>query len=306
MYNVKILLDSVSQAGKRITTFELTYPRFVHAELLTHRLFSKNSASSRAIPVKKMLDNIRNDPAMPLFWGRNQSGMQAAEELSSVCSDDMLSERDQAKRVWLKARDEAVFYAERMMDLGLHKQIANRVTEPWMFITVILTSTEFENWFNLRDSPFAQPEIAWVAKEMRQKMAESEPNWIEEGEWHLPLVDIDREDAAAFDQAFPKLLCDESFQQFSARRMEARKKISAGRCARVSYLTHDGKRDPKEDVVLADRLASSGHWSPFEHASQALSDPELRVGNFMGWRQYRADVDPGFVTLKCPSCKHTW
>jgi thymidylate synthase ThyX len=280
LYSVRIIADSISLIGKRITTFELTYPRFVHSELLTHRLLSKNSASSRAIPVKKMLENIRNDPAMPVFWGKNQSGMQAAEELSDVPTIEPESERDQAKRLWLKARDEAVFYAERLMDLGLHKQIANRVTEPWMFITVLCTSTEWENFYNLRDSEFAQPEIAWVAREMKKKHAESKPEPLHDGEWHLPL--LTEEDWA-----------NDIWQFAYDNKMDGRevcKLVSAGRCARVSYLTHEGKRDLQEDINLALRLSKSGHWSPFEHVAAAL--PRLsRVGNFIGWKQFRKEFE---------------
>jgi thymidylate synthase ThyX len=273
LYSVRIIADSISLIGKRITTFELTYPRFIHSELLTHRLLSKNSASSRAIPVKKMLENIRNDPAMPVFWGKNQSGMQAAEELDEVS-------KARAKEMWLIARDAAVEAAEFMMKVGLHKQIANRPTEPWMFITVLCTSTEWENFYNLRDSEFAQPEIAWVAREMKKKHAESKPEPLHDGEWHLPL--LTEEDWAndiwqfAHDKGMhPDEVC---------------KLVSAGRCARVSYLTHEGKRDLQEDINLALRLSKSGHWSPFEHVAQAL--PRLtRVGNFIGWKQFRKEFE---------------
>lgn len=265
MYSTRILLDSISPAGKRIITYELTYPRFIHAELMTHRLFSRNSASSRAIPVKTMLDYIRNDPAMPVFWGKNQSGMQAAEELQG-------QDRKDAIAVWMAARDSAVQFAEDLMKCNLHKQIANRVTEPWMFITVLVTSTEWDNWDQQRDSEFAQPEIAWVARDMKAKRALSVPQVLQPGEWHLPLIqDITAEERAVLG-------------------IERLKRISAGRCARVSYLTHDGKRDFDEDIGLCERLTKNGHWSPLEHVAQCLSEP-ARVGNFIGFRQFRKEFE---------------
>ena len=289
MYSTKIIADSISPVGKRITTFELTYPRFVHSELMTHRLFSRNSASSRAIPVKKMLDQIRNDPALPQFWGKNQAGMQAAEELDGP-------ELESVKRMWLRGRNVAVVVAEALMEFGLHKQIANRVTEPWMFITVLVTATELDNWFKLRDSEFAQPEIAWVAREMRRVQNESVPKQLLVGEWHLPLLDDE-------DMLDVERLCD---QIGGPDVVETAKRVSAGRCARVSYLTHDGVRDLKQDIDLAEKLTKSGHWSPLEHQAQALENPEIRVGNFLGWKQYRAEADPDFVKLVCPCCDHRW
>lgn len=297
MYKTRVIADSISPSGKRITTFELTYPRFVHSELLTHRFLSKNSASSRAIPVKKMLDQIRNDPAMPVFWGKNQAGMQAAEELEDFVGtdvtpwgDDWISPRDKAKRTWLEARDSAVGFAEKLMEIGLHKQIANRVTEPWMFITVLCTATEWENWYNLRDTKFAQPEIAWVAHDMREKHRTSEPILLEPGEWHLPLIN-EEDIEELWDQAyikFPNNITDAVSRHPWV--VEQLKLISTGRCARVSYLTHDGKRDLKEDIGLAEKLSQSGHWSPFEHVAQCLPD-KTRVGNFIGWKQFRKEFE---------------
>jgi thymidylate synthase ThyX len=269
--HVKILKDSIGPSGKRITTYELRYQRFIHSELMTHRLFSRNSASSRAIPIEKMLKQIEEDPAMPVWWGKNQAGMAAEEELSG-------KELEKVKENWLSARDHVVHVARILKDFGLHKQIANRVTEPWMFITVILTATEYDNFFKLRCNPAAQPEIRWVAEEMKKLYDSNKPQKLDAGDWHLPLIDRGETDG----------LDDDSV-----------KKISVGRCARVSYLTHDGKRDPNEDIVLASKLMSSGHWSPFEHVAMALETQE-RVGNFVGWRQYRADVDPDYT----PSCEH--
>jgi thymidylate synthase ThyX len=255
-FSVRILADSVAPCGKRLTTWELTYPRFIHSELMTHRLFSRNAASSRAIPTKKLLQQVMDDPVVPLHWGRNQSGMQAREELDPV-------NRSHAFKVWMEARDQAVMAAEAMAALGVHKQVVNRVLEPFMFITVIVSATEFDNFFHLRRHQDAQPEIAWVAEQMWVRYSYRKPKQLEAGEWHLPLI-------------FPQ----------DGRDLETLQKISVGRCARVSYLTHDGQRDPAADAALHDRLAESGHWSPFEHVAMALEEP-TRYGNFIGWWQYR-------------------
>lgn len=297
-YRVRMLADSIGHNGVRLTTWELTYPRFVHAELMTHRLFSRNSASSRAIPTKKLMQQIRNNPAMPVWWGKNQAGMQAREELTGW-------RLALVKRLWLSARWGALAAAWLLGALGFHKQIANRLLEPWMFITVIVTATEFDNWFKLRCHPDAQPEIGWVAKEMQRQYLASTPKLVPWGMWHAPLVS-EEDYLEAFEKGPPH-------PDFS--------KVSAGRCARVSYLTHDGKRDTAEDVKLADRLMTSGHWSPFEHVAQALPCcylTEMGIenafnedhrkecaqdtahdwsGNLRGWTQYRATIDPTFTVV---------
>lgn len=266
-YGVKLLLDSVNPKGIRLCTWELTYPRFVHSELLTHRQFSKCSASSRAIPTPKMLERIEVDPVMPVWWGKNQSGMQAKEELSG----NILSA---AKAIWLCARDSAVAYSRKLHELGAHKQITNRVTEPWMWITVIMSTTFHANWFMLRDHKDAQPEIACLAKQMHDMYWEHKPIFIPEGEWHMPLL-FDKED-----------LIKEGFDNESLRR------ISVSRCARTSYLSHDGIRDPKEDAVgLFQKLRTSDpmHLSPFEHVAESTNTMDM-FGNFKGWCQYRKKI----------------
>lgn len=270
-YEAKIIKDSINRVGNRLTTFELTYPRFVHAELMTHRMFSRNSASSRAIPIERMIERIQSNPAMPLFWGKNQKGMQAAEELQN--GDRLL-----AQSVWLEARRHALEHAKQLLEIGAHKQIVNRVLEPWMFITTIVTATEFTNFFYLRDSEFAQPEIAWVAREMKKLYADNEPTELRPGEWHLPYVEIKDSSHPLYVEPYEdaRIWPDGSYLA----------KISTARCARVSYLTHDGRRDLREDERLHDQLRTSGHWSPFEHPAMALNK-SARNGNFIGFVQYR-------------------
>lgn len=267
-YAAKIVKDSVSPLGHRLTTMEITFPRFVLAEFNTHRMLSRNSASSRAIPAKKLIDRVKNDPFIPIYWGKNQSGMQAKEEITGL-------ERRLAGDLWLAARDAAVQHAEALMDQGLHKQIANRILEPFMWHTAIVTATEWRNFFGLRVDENAQPEIYWIAEMMQNMYASSMPTLLEWGEWHLPYVR------------------DEDVDQFGGLGHPDLRKISAGRACRVSYLTHDGVRDPQKDIDLHDTLAKNGHMSPLEHVARPMDQIEYNEnpwsGNFHGWHQYRKD-----------------
>lgn len=351
-YKVEIVLDSVAPCGARLTTFALTYPRFVHAELMTHRAFSRNSASSRAIPSEKMRDLVKNHPALPIWWGQNQAGMQARAELSndealrrtllvpSAKDVEILVPRNETpleyvRRRWLEIRDLMIGFSDELADLGkvhkdwtgigLHKQLANRLTEVWMPITVLVSATSYANWFHLRDHKDAQPEIAVIATEMRYQYLESRPQYLAAGEWHLPYVSLRAphprtelgdgrpwnrpEDVDAADALLVRLHSEpdvEDGSAFCAERDLLLKKVSVGRCARVSYLTHEGKRDLEKDIELHDKLAATassedpGHFSPFEHVAQALGRPE-RIGNFTGWKQYRKtfmnEAGPGEVSL---------
>ena len=281
----KIIEDSISKAGKRITTFQLLYPRFIHAELMTHRVFSRNASSSRAIPVSKMIAMVREEPAMPIHWGKNQPGMQAKEEL-------MLGDRYKAEVLWREAAQKAASVAERMMEMGLHKQVANRILEPFQHISVVLTSTEFDNWFELRAHPDAQPEIQALAIAMREAMEQSTPKELKHGEWHLPYVTQEER--------------NDGFFKANEDNASLLRQVSAARCCRVSYLKHDGSvASISDDLDLCDKLVGSRplHASPFEH--QATPDvlvpgnrmqmagwktPELH-GNFSGWIQYRKQIE---------------
>lgn len=259
MIKAEILLDSVcSFTNKRITTFILTYPRFIHSELMTHRVFSRNAASSRAIPVKKMIEDIRSEPAMPVFWGKNQAGMQAATELDPL-------QQEKAKEIWIKACESAIGYAEELMSIGLHKQIANRILEPWFHMRTIMTATEFENFYGLRRHKDAQPEFKVLADKMFEAQMASTPKEMRWADWHLPFV---RDDERNMD-------------------LDILKKISVARCCRVSYLNVDGSNpDVEKDLALHDKLLESGHMSPMEHAAQAMPNLDF-YGNFSGWKQYR-------------------
>jgi thymidylate synthase ThyX len=284
-YDAKVLLDSVSEAGDRLTTMEVTFPRIVLAEFNTHRVLSRNSASSRAIPVLKQLMRIEEDPFLPVYWGKSQSGMQAKEELS-------LDDQQKAIAIWLNARDDMTRHVRDLLDLNVHKQIANRLLEPFMWHTVVVTATEWDNFFALRANPDAQPEIQVIAEMMLEIFKTSTPTLLRTGEWHLPLVQSEERDG-------------------TFERSEEARKISAARCARVSYLTHDGKRDLAADITLYERLVKGGHMSPLEHVAtpsefhvtmdsagqEYVTAGEARrsrpfYGNFRGWKQLRKFV-PG-------------
>jgi len=277
MIQSKILEDSISAAGKRITTYVLTYPRFIHAEFMTHRLFSRNASSSRAIPVKKLIKDGFSNMAMPVYWGANRPGMQAKEELVGL-------KKRVAKLLWRVSGYSALTFAYIMSAAGAHKQTVNRIIEPWTHITVVVTATEWDNFFQLRDHSDAQPEIQKLASMMRLQYSENKPKLLAEGEWHLPFVLIGER------SKFP---------------IETLLKISAARCARVSYLLHDGKNTTVEkDMGLYEALVGSVplHASPIEHQAKPdtkneegkWNHPE-KSGNFVGWIQNRKLVEDTFI-----------
>lgn len=260
--SAKVIADTMYNSV-RITTLQLRYPRFIHAEFMTHRMFSRNASSSRAIPVERMINDVMTDPVSPSYWGKNMKGMQAKEELTE-------KEIDVAKRLWYNARHSAIGYARELARYGVHKQIVNRILEPFSHINVVVTATEWENFFNLRRHPDAQPEMQELAEAMHQAMTISDPvNRF----WHLPYVDRLYENA-------PEAYKDLAF------------KLSAARCARVSYRTHEGKPpEIDEDVKLYERLtqASPPHLSPLEHAAiydGGRFDAEWWA-NFKAWRSFR-------------------
>lgn len=299
-YSARIVLDSLSvYAPMRLTTMELTYPRFVHAEFMTHRMFSRSSASSRAIPVSKMLSRVIDTPAMPLIWGVNQRGMQAHELLDTASAEH-------ATNIWLNARDQAVAHARALQSLNVHKQLANRLLEPFLWHTVIVTGTPdaWANFFHLRaplssdvDPSFpAQPEIQQIALLARTEFLESKPRrrvrhqpYIVEDDW----TDLDAW-AASDVRTHDHLLTTPGPARYATAE-DLALQVSAARCARVSYLNHNGVRSIVDDVQLFDRLVTSGHWAPLEHVAIAQQEPAWS-GNFFGWDQLRKQYRNEFVT----------
>lgn len=268
----KILLDSITDGGSRLTTWELTYPRMIHAEIMTHRAFSRNAASSRAIPAAKLRQRVLDLTATPVHWGANQKGMQAFDEVADTQA---------AEEWWVRGRDLMVKHHEEGELLGLHKQVINRVIEPWMMITIICSFTDGANFFYLRDHKDAEPNFVRLARVMREHYFDNLPNEVDIGGWHLPMLRSEDTDDAA------------TLAGSREGAIDVLKKVSTGRCARVSYLTHNGSRDLIEDVRLHDQLAATAtlgadpmHASPLEHPAQATGGRQ-RHGNFEGWRQYR-------------------
>lgn len=269
-----VIADSISTFGRRITTLQLRYPRFIHSEFMTHRVFSRNAASSRAIPVAKMIEQVRNDPAMPVYWGLTQPGMQAAKEHDNVQS---------ARFYWASAALSAAIQAQHLADLGLHKQIVNRPLEPFQWMHTIVTATEWDNFFRLRCHPDAQPEFQVLANAIRAAMGASVPVERSCGRirlhtaWHLPYTSDDER------ANLPLITLT---------------KISAARCARVSYLKHDGAApNLEDDLALFERLVGSKplHASPIEHQAWVAGSPEVHSRNFFGWHQYRALFESGLL-----------
>lgn len=261
-YNVKVIADSVNPSQIRITTLQLTYPRYIHAEFMTHRVFSRNASSSRAIPTAKLIENSLRDMVYPIAWGKNQAGMQASmEELGPI-------DQIQAEALWENMANFCAEGVRKLAELGVHKQWANRPLEWFGTITVVVTATDWDNWFELRNHEMAQPEIHHLAKLMKEAMDFSIPEPLEIGMWHLPYI-----------------VQDEMFSYED----EILLKMSTARCARVSYLTQEGTMPSVEkDLELYERLVGSVplHASPCEHQALCTDSPSYS-GNFRGWFQHR-------------------
>ena len=264
----KIIADSISAEGNRLTTLQLRMHRFILPEFNTHRAFSRNTRSERAVPVKKLIEEVRNSPAMPIHWGKNQPGMQAHEELTAIRITS-------AKDFWRSAAWQAADYAEELANLGLHKQIANRVLSPFTWAHTLVTATEFSNFFALRRHEDAQPEIRALADAMHDAMQASKPENLKPGQWHLPYVlNSERNDYT----------------------LETCIKLSVARCARVSYEPFDGNASVEKELERYELLVGAVplHASPAEHqgtpdeyCAQFGWDHQEDHGNFRGWRQFR-------------------
>lgn len=344
----KIVADSISPQGHRITSMLLTYPRFIHGEVMTHRMFSRNSASSRAIPFEKMVKMVEEDPFVPIAWQKDHKGMQGTDYITDEVDLELNI------NAWLRARDNAVLNAKYLnhgvvegRNNGVAKQLCNRLLEPFMWHTVLVTATEFENFFELRCPKYefygqlkgvglpvqhfkskkdyckiaggnpdeiapefwfyknksqAEIHIQALAESMWDAMSESTPNPLEAGEWHIPFGD-------KIDDA--ELLNNVSTPEWLSRGVKLegeRIKIATARCARLSYMTHDGEIDYAKDIRLHDDLLKNRHMSPFEHCARVMSEEEYEnyfkvfglndgdieygwCNNFRGWIQYRHIIE---------------
>ena len=263
----KILAHSFNpETSSEVVTFECEYPLVIHAHVLTHRVFSRNTASQRAIPVKTMIRAVKDNPYIPLTWGKNQPGM--------VAKDEEVDNPEEAMKAWLDARDLAVMQAERLDRLGLHKQHTNRLLAPWQHTKVILTTSDLENFFNLRLGSDAQPEVQALATAMQAAYAASTAKFLYKGDWHLPYIDKNEGKYFYADQEVT---------------LEQAKAISVACCAAVSYRA-EGMTLEKA-LAIYDKLGVGTehfHASPFEHVCTPWTmDQEVELGNLEGFHQLR-------------------
>lgn len=261
-YQSNIICDSVNPDNSRLTAYVAQFPRIVNAEILRHRGLSFSSASSRAIPTHKVIANIESDPFYPVFWGKSESGMQAWEELGTKT-------RHAATQLWREAIEANIEFVDALDKLGVHKQIANRPLEAFQYITLIISGTNFDNFFALRTDPNAQPELRVIASLMCKSYLESVPKRLNWGEWHLPFGD----------------------KYTGGLDIKTLVKVCTARCARVSYNNFDGKIDYEADLNLYNRLLSNEikHASPAEHVAKAslCASPSNFLG---GWQQHRKEI----------------
>lgn len=300
-----ILASRHAVTGDQLDTLLLRYPRCIHSEMMTHRMFSRNAASSRAIPVEKLIQDVLDDPFVPLVWGKNQKGMQAGEECKAnvrlPSRDIHMGELLPREETWLRARDNAVTVARGFSNAGYHKQIVNRLLEPFSHITVVCSSTNWSNFLALRDHPDAEPHIQMLAREIRKALDGAEVQTLEPGEWHLPFVE-EQDIEATYTWA-----THTSMRAPAEEREKMLMKLSAARCASTSYKTVDGfDMTIERAVALVDKLIGSTplHASPFEHVAQADEWVDVdesgywggarsgwknrhQHGNFTGFRQWR-------------------
>ena len=294
LISAKVIADSVCPQGVRMTTMEIEYPRFILAELNTHRMLSKNSASSRAIPVKAMHEFIRANPAIPVSWGKNQPGMKANEDVGSAVATE-------AEQIWNRAKDDALHWADALAHkLAIHKQIANRITEPWMTMKTVISGTEWNNFFHLRNHADAQPEIKALAEAMTVAYTTHLPVPLKPGQWHLPYITI-----AEYVPTGELQYLNNNFDPIS---LEEAKIVSASCCAQVSYRKNDDSFDKAKKIYDQLILSEPVHASPIEHQATPMDvnsmcrfEPEtwqpgvthvsansdLWSGNLRGWIQHR-------------------
>jgi hypothetical protein len=297
VFEAKMVLDSISPGRRRLMSITATYPRFIHAEIMTHRDRARNAASSRAIPWKRMkkgiekviptvtgmqlnldaeyyIDNcmysmVMRDPVVPIYLGKEQQGMQAGDELEG-------EDREACIQDIIDMRNFCMERVNRMAQRGLHKSICNRYVEPWMWITVLMTATSWRNFFRLRCHPAAERHFQKIAGMIKDVINNSTPRQLRVGEWHCPYTEDQNE--------IPSVITPD---------LELIKRISAARSARLSFLTHEGIRDESKDLKLAATLIERDddviHASPLEHVAECMEDVNFRSGPFRGWKQFRKE-----------------
>lgn len=258
---VKLIAYSESiETQKRLATFVIKIPKFVWGHVISHRVFSRNSASSRATPSKRIRKSVLKQPFVPVYFGKNKPGMQSGTALKGI-------QLWLSKKIWLWSRYFPVFFHFLGEKLKIHKEVLNRILEPWLMVDVIVSATEWSNFISLRTNESAQPEMQYIAQKIEFTLKNSTPNLLKEGEWHLPFL----------------------LEEEHSLDIDIKKKICVARCARVSYSLFNGRlSDIENDLKLCEKLSTSGHWSPFEHVATPLNEKN-NIGNFVGWKQFRKE-----------------
>ncbi len=323
-YKCEILADSISEQGHRLTTFKLTYPRIIHAEMLRHRMLSRNVASSRAIPFEKMVKDVEEDPFIPLVWQKSHKGMQGSEywtDNDTVTVDEgdeyerytkIYSATEHFITEWLEARDLAIAQSYELNRLGVTKQLCNRLLEPFVWTTELVSGTEWNGFFELRCPKYyaegtnkhykswkdlvtdfpecenyseldklkvnesqAEIHIQKIAEMMWDEINSSKPKILQSGEWHVPYEDN-------LNDLSENLMWNKAINStgfiIESPLVNAKLKIATARAARISFTTlgDNPKIDYEADIRLHDRLLESKHASPFEHCAKVMSDEEYQ------------------------------
>jgi len=271
MIEVKIIAASLHAKGdvNPLITIHARYPRFIHSEVMTHRVFSRNARSSRAVPVSKIIEEVETNPVIPWHWHKNQPGMQGfIEHNNSVkyFSDYSIFD-DKREDAWLGARDQALKFAKAFMEAGYHKQIVNRLLEPFMWIDTLITSTEWDNFFELRLDETTEPHFRDLARAIKNKFQDIDFEQLDFNQWHLPYV---------------------TQREKESLDIETQLKISAARCARISYKPFDGGFDIEKEIIRYEKLIESNppHCSPIEHQAKVVNhDTFSNLAS--GWLQFR-------------------
>lgn len=311
MITAKVIADSISELGIRITTLQLRFPRIILAEVNTHGALAKNARSTRAVPTNKLIREVREDPFIPIKWGSNNPGMQSNSEITDK---DLIAE---LKHEWKEAARFAANQADSLFKMGLHKQWAGRLLEPFMWVDSVVTATDWANFDGLRNHPDAQPEFEALAIAIAEARTNSTPKLLKHGEWHMPYVRDEDYNQVLYYLADKQLNetgiigdIDDNWR-LNPNVVETLLKLSVARCARVSYAPFDGNGSIQKEVERYDLLVTSKpvHASPTEH--QATPDTKTgpdeieprprwnhgwQHGRFYGWRQYRKMI-PGNTIL---------
>jgi hypothetical protein len=300
-YSSEIVQHSISDKGVELVTFRLHYPRFIHAEMLRHRALSRNVSSSRAIPIKEVIENVKSNPASPVFWGKNKAGMQAIEEINSKISLNGVDYNNED--AWIEAAKIVAEISSEFEKAGYHKQIVNRLMEPFIFVNEVVSGTDFDNFFYLRLDNNAQPEIQHITSLMFEDLSKSVPFELKYGEWHVPYIFRRRDAVGGIEYLY------EYNGSPSVISLKSAIKISSSACAQASYRKLDLSLAKANDIYNKLITSRPIHASAYEHCATPFSDTEWYVrttckyilkqipdshyesfmykGNYKGWTQYR-------------------